>query len=60
MVARRKLEEFWPVLDRTAFRIGRRINQPRYPREADRAGTHRTRFESHIKRCSGQPFICQT
>lgn len=56
MVRLRVREDAGTVSNTAGFRIGRAIVQPCDPRVGDRRCAHRTRFQCHIKCCTGQPL----
>ncbi len=59
MMAGGKFKELRSVFNGASLGIGCRVNQPRNAREADRAGAHRARFQSHIDGGSDQALIAE-
>jgi len=59
-VAGRLGEELRPVVDGTAFWIGRTVNQPRDPRMGDGAGAHGARLQCGIEPQIGQSIIANS
>ena len=52
-------EDARPVLHSAAFRIGGGEIKPPDPRERDRGGTHRARFQSNVEVAAGQPLVAK-